>query len=549
MTFDSNQPLNQGVTKLSEIALDRYQDLIGADSGANMLKALEQHLKIAADLLRRQNYILRSEGEIIWNGSEIRLDAGSLTNHIAFEILQTESNNQRKATLYLKGSTTGNTTNTFQNIPMSDGDLLYLELDPLKVVGDTPSSYSIQQLLGASYSLSYTPTNIEGQSFTTVAAGNLNSVTFKLQKAGATVSGFVEFELRSDNLGEPGALIATSTSSYDLSSIAVAPGTTDVTLSFNLPYLSPATKYWITAKYTTPDFTDGLRYMANTSPDNYGSGEFKMKQTGVWDWFQNNPIYSTMDLYFDISINTGVPSNIDLENAVNGGSIVQGMTVKKVPLSDVTGIPKMQNPISGTATTFFIPLALRRGTNIHWIPHGIMWPTGSVSQLGAVIVSGIEAYPEYFVSNQTELLTALSGLSGSGGVILVKAPITIDQAVNVPANVKILGRGMGKNQITVVNGGSISLGNNACLQDLRIVANVGFTGEMISSTSVRARIQDCYIDFTNPTDVVGNIAVRLQGSYHRVKDCRILGVASATNKSGIDFSGGFFSVEVDNIFT
>ena len=378
-TYNQANPLDQGATKISEIALDSVQPLIGTPEGGNMLDATQQMISILKDLLRRQNYILRSNGEMIWDGSQILFNYGSVGNDAVLEILQTEATSQRKWSLTLTGTAGANSTGGFNSIALADGELLYLELDPANFI---------------------------------------------------------------DNSGSP-------------------------------------------------------------------------------------------------------VSSFALENAVGGGSIVSGRTVKKIALGSTSGIPEMTNPSGGTSTTFYIPLALRKGTDLLWIPHGINWPSGIASKLGAVIVSGLQAYPEFFAASQAELLTIFTALSSVGGVVLVTAPITIDQTVNVPADVKVLGRGMGKNALTVVPGGQIRLGSRSTLSGLPITASATFTGTMVSTNSGNAsRIEGCQLDISAATNVATNVCIDITGDNHRIKDCLFKGVVG-TNRKPIQYTSGTGSTFLD----
>lgn len=117
--YKSPLPTNQGSTKLSEISVDTSSTLLGADAHDSALRVTEQILKITADLLRRQNYFLRSSGVINWNTSNQIEFSGS---DIYMDILQTENATQPLISLVLQAS-------DFTSIEVLDGEILYLELD------------------------------------------------------------------------------------------------------------------------------------------------------------------------------------------------------------------------------------------------------------------------------------------------------------------------------------------------------------------------------------------------------------------------------------
>lgn len=372
MSYDSNRPANIGDTKLSELAVDRTLPLFDSSGPqTNALIGLESAFRALTELARKSNYILRSEGQIQWNGTDIRFDAGAVVNSMNFEVLATEGSIDPAYQLRLQGSTSSNGVSTFKNIPMSDGDLLYMELDASELL-DSGSSF-------------------------------------------------------------------------------------------------------------------------------------------------------------------------DLENAVNGGGITAGYRVIRQSMS--TALPKLTIGATDGGSLFYIPLALRRGTDILWIPHGIRWPAGTTSALGAIIVEGFDAYPERFVSNQTQLLSALSDLSAlGGGVILVKEAFTIDQTINVPDNIKILGRGR-KNPITLAVGASIVLQNRCYLEGLKLITAASWTGQAVQMNGTRNRVISLWLDLSASADSSSVKGVQVAGNGNRINDTSFTGVS--TNRVGINYSSGTDNADID----
>lgn len=226
----------------------------------------------------------------------------------------------------------------------------------------------------------------------------------------------------------------------------------------------------------------------------------------------------------------GASGNIILNNAVGGGSAVAGYTVRSINLGPYTapvqtnGIPQLNKvlvPAAGS-TTFFIPLAWRRDTvvasipyqNMFWIPHGIRWPNNVSSQLGAVIVEGFDAYPEYFASSEVELTNALTILGTSGGVICIVQPFSIASAISVPDNVMLLGRSPNKNTISFSTGGSFVLGNFTQL------VNLGF--------SVSANFGSISTEY----------AIQCQGQYNVISGCQFTMQAIAAWSSSTTYAAG-----------
>ena len=384
MNYDSPIPPNQGNEKLSEIGVDREQPIIGSAVNESALKVLEQHFKISTDLANKQNYIFRSEGSMTWDGTSIRFDANAIANHAILEVLQTVSTIIPRYQFRLQGTTGANTANTFRDVTLNDGELLYLEIDP--------------------------------------------------------------------------------------------------------------------AQLTTGNLVGGA--------------------------------------YFQI------------ENAVSGGSIVSGRTLKKVLINEFMGMPTIKSLVDGSiSTTYYIAIAYRRGTNVYWIPHGITWPQNTTSPLGSVIVSGLQVLPERFAGNEAELAGALTDLAADdGGIILLTQGFTITNTHTIPANVTIVGRGY-KSTINCTTGKFLIPNVNVTFENFRIQAAGSFTGDLVAVTGNRSRMRNMIFDITNATNVNTNRCISIASSHNRLFECWFINVAT-TNKVGINYSTNVLhtnNADVDSI--
>ena len=106
MNFDSNLPGNQGNTKLSELAIDRAPKLFDtAGPQTNALVSSEVAFSALLELSRRQNYILRSLGNMNWSGTQLRFDDSAQANNIIFDVLATEGLTNHSFSLVMQGST------------------------------------------------------------------------------------------------------------------------------------------------------------------------------------------------------------------------------------------------------------------------------------------------------------------------------------------------------------------------------------------------------------------------------------------------------------
>jgi hypothetical protein len=251
----------------------------------------------------------------------------------------------------------------------------------------------------------------------------------------------------------------------------------------------------------------------------------------------------------------------DLHNAVGGGSIFTGLTVKKVNIA--TGLPslKAQEGVSPT-DTFAIPLAMRVDwtdgvdsfQDIWWIPHGIRWPMNTRSPLGGVVVLGLETWPSTFVTSQAQLIQALSDYTLSGGVILIQSPITLNTPITVPDGVTLISRSnkldTGEAGLTLTTGASITVAGGGKLFNLDIQGNAGFTGtnSLVIMSGTRAEVRDCNFKLVNTTGTPACITVN--GNLNRIYNCEFV-ISSAAGNVGIKYTAaaGNSNTDTDSRFT
>lgn len=458
MAFDSNRPVNSGDTKLSEIAVDRTIPFVtGSAVNGNGLVTQEIAFRAITELVRRSNYILRSEGFIAWDGTNIRFDSLTQINSINLEILGTEGLINTSMQLRMQGNLAG---------PPS----------PVFTANATSAS---KVLTGVS-------------SFTDISIGQTLTGTFI--PPGAWIESF--------NIGA-------------------------ATITMNLAA------------------TGGAPTLTTVTATNPGNGPIT---------YQFLPIADGELLYLELDstqlVDQGLSFNI--QNAVNGGGTQVGMRLLKVPMT--TAMPKLQIGLTGGGSIFYIPLALRRGTQLWWIPHGIMWPAGTISTLGAVIVSGVQPWPNFFVNSQAALQAAVSQatVNGGGVILVIDQTVNITTPITIPPNTILLGRGMGINKITVSNGGQLILSSFASIEHCFIEASAGFTGVMISTNGTRARIEKSNLKFDLPTNVATNIAVQANASEGRFIGNQVQGVIGASLRIGFDYTPpgfvGACNIDVDTIF-
>lgn len=88
-------------------------------------------------------------------------------------------------------------------------------------------------------------------------------------------------------------------------------------------------------------------------------------------------------LYVEVRRDLLVGGTVVLQNAVGGGSLTPGQTVRRA-LSIPASTWGADNAASGT---LMIPIAYRKFGGIYWPLHGIFWPANTASPLGAVITT------------------------------------------------------------------------------------------------------------------------------------------------------------------
>lgn len=98
-------------------------------------------------------------------------------------------------------------------------------------------------------------------------------------------------------------------------------------------------------------------------------------------------------IYVEIKRSELENGTVVLENAVNGGSIISGKTVKKIALSAISGMPAISVGLNGESDTLNLPIAFRydwmRGStqnrDIMWACNGERWKADSTIEMGSSV--------------------------------------------------------------------------------------------------------------------------------------------------------------------
>jgi hypothetical protein len=158
--------------------------------------------------------------------------------------------------------------------------------------------------------------------------------------------------------------------------------------SRNAVAANPGTIAWTGTQLTFVSNTDlVIRLIQNESGAmvqlraNYGA-------TDTTSTFNSFTLASGEVLYVELDRSL-IPTSGDLvlENGISaldggGGSLVAGKTIKKG-----TSGPLLASAMTGPSGTLSVPLAINVDGHLWWIPHGIYWPPGVSSPLGAVVTS------------------------------------------------------------------------------------------------------------------------------------------------------------------
>lgn len=153
--------------------------------------------------------------------------------------------------------------------------------------------------------------------------------------------------------------------------------------SRNIPNLNPGTIAWSGTDITFSLDTDIVVKLLQNESGSVVDLVMTYGATNTASTFNSLPLSNGQVLYIELD-RALVPGSgsLALENAVSGGSLVIGKTVKVG-----TAGPALASAMSGATGTLAIPIAFNYEGHLWWIPHGIYWPPNTSSPLGAVVTS------------------------------------------------------------------------------------------------------------------------------------------------------------------
>ncbi len=254
------------------------------------------------------------------------------------------------------------------------------------------------------------------------------------------------------------------------------------------------------------------------------------------------------------------PATILLENGIDGGSVTSGQRLLKVNMTANTGMPAMvadlDSILQDSSQTVNIPIASRYDwsdgvstlSDVWWIPHGIRWPTGSLSAIGGVVVSGFNALPNYFARTIVELVQQLALLTTTGGTIAVIAPITVNSPLTVPAGATIIGR-TNKNDNTspglyFSSGGRLIMGDRSALKNLYIRGLAGFgqsgNEDIVTIASAGVVIEETFFEFVSGTSTLAR-AINFQTGAQDFRVSKNLFTSISSSTRALQFSAASYT--------
>lgn len=166
--------------------------------------------------------------------------------------------------------------------------------------------------------------------------------------------------------------------------------------------------------------------------------------------------------------------------------------------------------------------------------------------VGASSSSSNQAYPTFFVSNQTQLTTALSALSGVGGVICFTAGFPINAVITIPSNVVLLGRDL-ISPVTFSAGGQFEFTGDRCrMYDMYLSTTQNLTMVYLNNSNYtlieRSR-------FSAPP-AGSAVCIQVSSNATDINNCEFNGVSDGSTSTGIYYPSGFSENTEDyNVFT
>jgi hypothetical protein len=158
--------------------------------------------------------------------------------------------------------------------------------------------------------------------------------------------------------------------------------------------------------------------------------------------------------------------------------------------------------------------------------------------------NAVNTYPSLYVTDEVDLTNAIAAaIIDGGGVICLLNAFTISSSHTIPPDTVLIGR-KGDSIVTVLSGGSITLGNYSTAKDVYMTTALS-SGTLMTLSNIRSVVDGC--KFTVPGSSTA-ICINVTGSFNIIKACTFAGVLAPDTGVGIDYSGGTDNVDIDSLF-
>lgn len=161
-----------------------------------------------------------------------------------------------------------------------------------------------------------------------------------------------------------------------------------------------------------------------------------------------------------------------------------------------------------------------------------------LSHLSAPVQALLPRWPTKCVSTPAELAQAITDLTGTGGVICLTADIALTSALVLPDGVILTGRGMKGATLTLDTGGSITVGTEAEIRDLKIATTLT-SGTLVTISGNKSCLSKVKFLVSMATTVE---CVAVTGSSNFIFRCIFSGVVGGT-ATAINYVSGTGNVD------
>jgi hypothetical protein len=246
--------------------------------------------------------------------------------------------------------------------------------------------------------------------------------------------------------------------------------------------------------------------------------------TGVFSW--------SADIHISVPGVADAVNKIAAGNATLADGDVAYVTIFRSGSTPHTLSVTVAANSSVTLTDDLIIFARRSGSNLYY-------GTGA----GTPIVTS-NAYPTSFVASESDLSSAITTASGSGGgVICLTSSFSITSGHTVPTGTLLLGR-KGDTVITVGSGGSLTFADEADMRDIYLSTALA-SGTLVNLSGNRCTFTGCKITVPSTSTT---ICIDVTASTNLISRCQFAGTLAPSTGVGIQYTSGSDNVNQNCVF-